>query len=136
MADNGENQYYYNNYNYNKAHNELDKHVNMASLALVLGLVSVPLCFFMYTGIILGGIAILFAILSKGTAEKLLPQAKKGIIYGSIGIILGYTILATSIHSLVTNPSYREQLNQFSTQYYGESFDDMLKELGVTLQEQ
>ncbi len=133
MADNGDNQYYYNNYNYNRAHNELDKHVNMATLALILGLVSVPLCFFLYTGIIIGGIAILFAILSKGTAAKLLPQAKKGIIYGTIGIVLGYGILGMSIHNMITNPSYREQLNQFSTQYYGESFDDMLKELGVTL---
>ena len=135
MGD-GDNQYFYNNYNYNKAHNELDKHVNLATLSLVLGLISIPFCFFMYTGIILGGIAIVMAILSKGTAQRLLQQAKKGIFYGSIGVVLGYAVLISSIHNLVTDPTYRQQLNQFSEQYYGESMDDMLKELGVELQAQ
>ena len=81
MGDQGEDKYFYNNYNYNKAHNELDHHVNMASVSLVMGLISIPMCFFLYTGIILGGLAIVFAILSKGTTEKLLSQAKKGIVY-------------------------------------------------------
>ncbi len=132
MGENGEDKYYYNNYNYNMAHNELDKHVNMATVALVLGLISVPFCFFLYTGIILGGIAIVFAILSRGTAKKLLPQAKKGIIYGSIGIVLGYGIIISNVHTVMTDPSYREQLNRMSEQYYGESFDDMLKEIGIS----
>lgn len=131
MTENGDEKYYYNNYNYNKAHNDLDKHVNMASVALVLGLLSVPFCFFMYTGIILGGIAIVFAILSKGTAEKFLPQAKKAIIYGSIGIVLGYGIIINSVHTIMTDPTYYEQLNDFSERYYGTSFDDMLEELGL-----
>ncbi|MBO5622867.1 MAG: hypothetical protein J6N21_04900 [Butyrivibrio sp.] len=132
MGENGEDKYYYNNYNYNKAHNDLDKHVNMASVALVLGLISIPFCFFMYTGIILGGIAITFAILSKGTAKKLLPQAKKAIIYGSIGIVLGYGIIISSVHTIMTDPGYYQQLNTFSEQYYGVSFDEMLKEVGIT----
>lgn len=135
MGD-GDNQYFYNNYNYNKAHNELDKHVNLATLSLVMGLISIPFCFFMYTGIILGGIAVVMAILSRGNADRLLPQAKKGILYGTIGVVLGYGVLISSIHNIVTNPSYRQQLNQFSEQYYGESIDDMLEELGVQLEYQ
>ncbi|WP_029233533.1 hypothetical protein [Butyrivibrio sp. VCB2006] len=133
MGD-GDNQYFYNNYNYNKAHNELDKHVSLATLSLVIGLISIPFCFFMYTGIILGGIAVVLAILSKGTAGKLLPQAKKGIFYGAIGVVLGYVVLVSSIHTLMTDPDSRQQLNQFSEQYYGESLDDMLKELGINLE--
>ena len=133
MGDNGD-KYYYNNYNYNMTHNDLDVHVRMASTALVMGLISVPLCFFMYTGIILGGIAVVFALLSKGTAQKLLPQAKKGIIYGTIGIVFGYAILVTSVHTMLTNPVAHEQLNRTSEQIYGESFDDMLKELGVSVE--
>ena len=133
MGDNGD-KYYYNNYNYNMTHNDLDVHVRMASTALVMGLISVPLCFFMYTGIILGGIAVVFALLSKGTAQKLLPQAKKGIIYGTIGIVLGYAILVTSVHTMLTNPVAHDQLNRTSEQIYGESFDDMLKELGVSVE--
>jgi hypothetical protein len=133
MGENGDDKYYYNNYSYNKAHNELDKHVGLANVALILGLISVPFCFFLYTGIILGGVAIVLAILSKGTAEKLLPQAKKGIIYGTIGIVLGYGIIISNVHNVMTNPAYHDQLNRVSQQYYGESFDDMLKEIGITL---
>ncbi|MBR4668075.1 MAG: DUF4190 domain-containing protein [Butyrivibrio sp.] len=131
MGDSGDDKYYYNNYNYNKTHNELDKHVNMATVALILGLISIPFCFFLYTGIILGGMAIVFAILSKGTADKFLRQAKKGIIYGTIGIVLGYGIFVSNIHTLMTNPSYRQELNRVSEQVNGVSFDDMLKELGI-----
>ena len=132
MGENGENNYY-NNYNYNLTHNELDQHVRMASTALILGLISIPLCFFMNIGIILGGIAVVIALLSKGTTAKLLPQARKGIIYGTIGIVLGYTILISSVHSLLTDPAYRARFNQTYEEFYGESFDDVLKDLGVSL---
>ena len=133
MGNQGDDKYFYNNYNYNKAHNELDHHVNMASVALVMGLISIPLCFFLYTGIILGGLAIVFALLSKGTSEKLLAQAKKGIIYGTLGIVLGYSIIAYNLHAVMTNPTYRQELNRVSEQMNGVSFDDMLKELGIDL---
>ena len=122
-----------NNYDYNMTHNELDKHVNMASTALLMGLISIPLCFFLYTGIILGGMAILFAILSKGTADRFLSQAKKGIIYGTIGIVLGYGVLVSNFHTVLTNPDARQELNRMSEQLNGVSFDDMLQELGVDL---
>ncbi len=133
MGEQGDDKYFYNNYNYNKAHNDLDYHVRMASVALVMGLISIPMCFFLYTGIILGGLAIVFAILSKGTTEKLLTQAKKGIIYGTIGIILGYGVITYNVHAVLTKPEYRQELNRMSEQINGVSFDDMLKELGVDL---
>lgn len=133
MGDQGEDKYFYSNYNYNKAHNELDNHVNMASVSLVLGLISIPMCFFLYTGIILGGLAIVFAILSKGTTQKLLSQAKKGILYGTLGIVIGYSVIAYNVHAVLTKPEYRQELNRMSEQINGVSFDDMLKELGVDL---
>ena len=112
-------------------HNELDKHVHLATVALVMGLIAIPMCFFMYLGIILGGVAIVLAILSKGNAAKILPQARKGIIYGTIAIVLGYGVLVSSIHSMLTDPEYRDQLNIMSEQYYGVSFDEMLKQIGA-----
>lgn len=133
MGENGDNNYYYNNYNYNRAHNELDQHVRLAGTALVLGLISIPLCFFLNIGVIVGGLAIVLAILSKGTMERLLPQAKKAIIYGTLGVVIGYAIFAYDLYAVLTNPQAREQLNVMSQQMNGISFDDMLKELGVTL---
>ena len=132
MGDNGDDKYYYNNYNYNKSHNQLDSHVNMATVALITGLIAIPLCFVMNIGIVLGGVAVVLGILSKGSEKKLLPQAKRGIIYGTIGIVLGYIVFVSSMHTILTDPTYREQLNQMSEQMNGQSFDDLLKELGLS----
>ena len=132
MGDNGDDKYYYNNYNYNKSHNQLDSHVNMATVALVTGLIAIPLCFVMNIGIVLGGVAVILGILSKGSEKKLLPQAKRGIIYGTIGIVLGYIVFVSSMHTILTDPTYRQQLNQMSEQMNGQSFDDLLKELGLS----
>lgn len=130
--ENEDDKYYYNNYNYNMTHNELDRHVNLATVAMVTGLISVPFCFFLNIGIILGGIAVVLALLSRGSQPKFLPQAKKGIIYGTIGIAVGYFVLISSFYHVLTDPTYREQLNQMSEQMNGESFDDMLRDLGVS----
>ncbi|WP_024865462.1 hypothetical protein [Butyrivibrio sp. FCS014] len=133
MGENGDNNYYYNNYDYNKAHNELDPHVAMAGTALILGLASIPLCFFLNIGVVIGGIAIVMALLSKGTMEKFLPQARRAVIFGILGIVLGYSVMAYDVHKVLTDPQYHEQLNQMSQQMNGVSFDDMLKEIGVSI---
>ncbi len=132
MGENGENNYYRNNYDYNRAHNELDPHVNLAGTALVLGLISIPLCFFMNIGVMVGGVAIVLAILSKGIPGKLLPQAKKAILYGTFGIIIGHAIFFYDIYKVFNDPEYREQLNVMSEQINGVSFDEMLEQLGVS----
>ncbi len=122
-----------NDFNYNRTHNELDQHVALAGTALVMGLVSIPLCFFLNLGVIVGGIAIILALLSKGTLEKLLPQAKRAIIYGALGIVIGYGVFAYDLHTVLTNPEARAQLNIMSERMNGVSFDDMLKDLGISL---
>ena len=110
-----------------------DEHFALAGTALVMGLASIPLCLFLNLGIVIGGIAITLAILSKGTLEKLLPQAKKAIIYGAIGIVVGYAVFIYDMHTVLTDAEYRAQLNAVSKQMNGISFDDMLKELGVQI---
>ena len=133
MGENENGDYYYNNYNYNRTHNELDQHVKLAGTALVLGLISIPLCFVINIGVIFGGIAIVLAFLSKGTMDKLLPQAKKAILYGVLGIVIGYGVFAYDVYKVFTDEQLRNQLNVMSEQMNGVSFDDMLKELGVTI---
>ncbi|MCR5404533.1 MAG: hypothetical protein K6E91_12060 [Butyrivibrio sp.] len=133
MGDFGDERYRFDNYNYNKTHNELDPHVSLAGVALVMGLLSIPLCFFLNIGVIIGGIAIVLAILSKGAADKILPQAKRAILYGSFGIVLGYGVFAYNLYSVLTNPASRRQLNEMSEQINGVSFDDMLRQLGVSV---
>ena len=133
MGEFGEDRYRFDNYNYNKTHNELDLHVSMAGAALVMGLASIPLCFFLNIGVIIGGIAVILAILSKGTLEKLLPQARRAILYGTIGIVLGYGVFVYDLYAVFTDPTSREQLNIMSEQINGVSFDDMLRQLGISI---
>lgn len=120
-------------YEYYRSRNELDRHVSQAGLALALSLASVPLAFFLNIGVIVGGIAIVIALLSKGVQDRLLPQAKKAIIYGSIGVAVGYGIFAYDVYKVINDPATRAQLNAVSEQMNGESFDDMLRELGIEL---
>ena len=123
MGENENGDYYYNNYNYNLAHNELDQHVKLAGTALVLGLISIPLCFVLNFGVVLGGVAIIMAM----------PQAKKAILYGTLGIVIGYGVFAYDVYKVFTDPQLRAQLNTMSEQMNGVSFDEMLEELGVTI---
>ena len=135
MGENGDNfnNYQYNNYDYNRTHNELDRHVSLAGTAMILGFASIPLVFFLNLGIIVGGIAIVLAILSKGICDRFLPQAKRAIIFGSIGVVLGYGMVAFSLHSVLTDPTYMDAMNQITEQMYGESFEDLLRDMNITI---
>ena len=95
------------------------------------GLLAIPFCLFAYTGIIMGGVAVVLAFLSKGTTAKLLPQAKRAVIFGSIAIFIGYAVIIGSFHAVLTDPEARKQVNIMSERMNGESFDDMLKDLGI-----
>ena len=76
-------------------------------------------------------VAIVIAILSKGVAEKLLPQARKAIIYGLLGVVIGYGVFAYDVYKVMNDPATRQQLNVMSEQMNGISFDDMLREMGI-----
>ncbi len=120
----GENEYY-------RSEGAPDRRLAQAGLSMILGLASIPMAFFMNIGVILGGVAIVLAGLSRGVADRLLPQAKKAIIYGVFGIVIGYGVFAYDIYRVMTDPATREQLNTMSEQMNGISFDDMLRELGI-----
>ena len=120
----GDNEYY-------RSEGEPSKHLSQAGMSMMLGLASIPLSFFMNIWIILGGVAIVLAQLSKGVADRLLPQAKKAIIYGTLGIVIGYGVFAYDVYRVMTDPATRQQLNAVTEQMNGISFDDMLRELGI-----
>lgn len=130
MGENGEDNQS-GNYNYNITHNNLDPHVTLAGTSLVMGLASIPLGFFLNMGVITGGIAIVLALLSRGELSSLLPQAKKAVVYGILGVVIGYAVFAYDIYAVVTDPNARAQLNAVSEQVNGVSFDELLEQLGI-----
>jgi cytochrome bd-type quinol oxidase subunit 2 len=106
--------YFYNNYNYNRMHDPAEKHVIMASHAQMAGLLSLPLAITGVFGFIASGIGILFALLSKGTQEKLLPQARKGIMYGTIGLVCNIALMGYMMYPVITHPTeYMTIVNEY-----------------------
>jgi hypothetical protein len=120
-------------YEYNKEHNTMNPRVAFATAAFIIGLISAALLLSVYFAIILGGIAIVMAFLSRDSSGKLLPQARRAIIFGSIGLIGGYFLLVQAVVSMFVDPEVRSLVNQYSLAISGESFDDTIKDLENSL---
>lgn len=102
-----------------------DKRSNaMATAAIILGTISLAMCSCLYLSIVCGGMAILFALLSKGGETTMSQSAKIGLILGCVGLaatVVMYTItFVTIIH---TYGSLEEYLRVY------------LKDYGMTLEE-
>ena len=85
MPENNDENYYYNNYNYNKAHNELDSHVALATFARILGMFSIPLCLIFYTGIIIKPNLKAFAFCPKESQRHFFRKLKKPL-YSEVSV--------------------------------------------------
>ena len=66
--------------------------------ALVLGFLAVLSCTCIYASIVLGALAILFALLSRGGKMKMSSKAKLGLILGIVGIVLTIVFTVYSFH--------------------------------------
>lgn len=120
-------------FEYNRTHNPLNPRVTLATIASILGLVSIALLLSVYFSIILGGIAITLALLSRDENGILFPQARRAIIFGLVGLFGGYALIVTSFVTVFTDPEVHTMVNQYSEAIAGESFDDMLKEISGNL---
>lgn len=68
---------------------------SLATASFVLGILSLITCFLftVYLPFILGSIAILLALLSKGQSPRLAGKAKTGICFGLLGIFLNIVLI-------------------------------------------
>ncbi|MDE7283761.1 MAG: DUF4190 domain-containing protein [Lachnospiraceae bacterium] len=134
----GNSGYNYNNNGYNPNYGRYAYPVNvsepgskLATAAMVLGIISIISCFTftIYPAFITGGIAIVLALLSKGRRPKLLNNARIGIICAVIGLVSN-TMLITGVTVLYfTNDDFRARVNQNYEEQYGQTIDEMLKEI-------
>lgn len=117
--------FYQNQYNYPEPGS------SFASAAMVLGIISIvtSFTFTVYPPFVLGSIAIILAILSKGMRPKMLSKARTGIICAVSGLILNTIITVASMLLLFTNPDVRAEVNKTFERQYGMSFDEMWEEM-------
>lgn len=104
----------------------------LATAAMILGIISILSTFLMtlYIPMILGSIAIVLAILSKGTKKNMPGQATAGLVCGAGGLVVNVGIFTVAMVFIFTHPeilqdmarTYDAQIEQI----YGESTEDML----------
>lgn len=112
----------------------------MATASLLLGAASFFTLLSVFLPLIFGGLAILFALLSKGYGKKMITQARIGIICGIGGICVTGILLISSMTMLLKNPdmlidvgkqyddTMERMYGQSTEELYGESFEDMMKQ--------
>lgn len=87
---------------------------------------------FILSSIFFGALSILFAILSKGHKQQMIPAARSCVILSVIAMVLSTVTTTVSVYQVFSDP---EMYQEFSTQYEsltGVSFEeelDTLKEL-------
>ena len=104
---------------------------SLANTAMILGIISIlaSFTFTIYPAFILGSIAIVLAILSKGSRSHFFQKARTGIICGTIGLLMNVVIAASSLIFVFTNPEAYEMFNQEFERIYGMSFDEIMDEM-------
>lgn len=104
---------------------------SLANAAMILGIISIiaSFTFTVYPAFILGSIAIVLALLSKGSRTGFFQKAKTGIICGAIGLITNTVIVIFSLIFVFTNPEAREMFDQIFEQQYGMTFEEMMEEI-------
>lgn len=122
-----------------------------AFAALILGVSALFSLFTVYLPLILGSLAILFALLSKGYGKRMATTAKIGFIGGITGVSLITSILAVACASLYfifatctddqllrygsqIDEVIENQMGQPTEDIFGTSYEDMIGQL-VTLRD-
>ncbi len=126
-------------YNYDSADNyrPVPSRNTFVSFARFLGITAL-ICAFLSSfmgAFICGGMAIILAVLSRGSNQKMCGGARVGFVTGIVALVIQIFTLAVSIYSILYIPEFREQFNQLYEETYGipigDTLDELLEELGI-----
>ena len=102
----------------------------MAKAASTLGILSIvaTLTMMIYPSIILGAMAIILALLSRGRDRHLSDKASSGMTTGIIGLSVNIIIAVTAVMLLIGDNPFKSQINELMKEMYGQTYDDMLED--------
>lgn len=86
---------------------------SMAGMSVWLGITSIIFYSTGFIAIILGGVAIVLALLSRGNSKKLSRQAIIGLVIGIIGVSITYITIAIIAYRIFTDPSVVSAIEAF-----------------------
>ena len=86
-----------------------------AKISLVLGIVTIVTMIFgtVYVPFISGGVAIIFAVLSRGARTSFSTTALAGLITSLAGILLNIALVVSVLFLYLNNASIREETNDY-----------------------
>lgn len=135
-----------NTYNHNRPNAPLHfPGAGMAAASLFLGLGAVFTALTVFLPLVLGGFAVLFALLSKGYGKKMVTQAKVGMGCALAGIGLTAAMFVSSLVTVLNHPDILVQIGQqydavcedmygqSSEEIFGYSFEKMFDEYADVL---
>ncbi|MDE6663749.1 MAG: hypothetical protein K2K46_10465 [Lachnospiraceae bacterium] len=104
---------------------------SFATASMIMGIISIiaSFTFTVYPAFVLGSIAIVLALLSKGRRPKLLSKATAGVICATCGLVINTVIVAVCMVLLFTDPDVKAEVNKTFEKQYGVTFDEMWDEL-------
>ena len=91
----------------------------LAQAALFLSIFCVLTCVMFFISIPLGSLAIILALLSKGTG-KLPGKAKVSVFLGTLGLILTIALTTAAVTVLVKDPGFQQGVHEMIDYYYSE----------------
>lgn len=103
----------------------------MSTAASVMGVLTVvsTFMFTVYVPFITGGLAILFALLSRGKKKKLDSSAFTGVTAGVVGMVLNVALLGTVWYLYTSVPEIHDEANRLFEQRYGYTIDEMIEDI-------
>lgn len=97
----------------------------MEVASVVLGIISLSTCSCLYTGIICGALAIMFALLSRGGQLRLTSRAKTGLWLGIIGLSITASIYVIAYIAAIYQYGSLEGLLRAYCEMYGIDFESL-----------
>lgn len=101
----------------------------LARASKIIGIVAVlsVFSFTVYPAIVLGSLAIILALLSRGASLKLHPSAKTGIQTSAIAIGINVALVSVIFIIVFANPNFEEDFNNMWERIYGMPYDEMME---------
>lgn len=107
--------------------------------SLVLGICSMASICTAILPLPLGALGILFAVLAYRKGRQMDTMAMVGIATSCVGLAVSvffYGVVLSMMPAMMRDPDYRDMLNRYSENMYGESYDDLFERAyGIDLDE-
>ncbi|MBR5800350.1 MAG: hypothetical protein IKY23_09855 [Lachnospiraceae bacterium] len=103
--------------------------LTMASAALIFGAGALLTLLTVFLPLVLGSLAIVLALLSKGSEKKMLTQAKVGFGCGIAGLSMVLALLGSTYALMFTHPEMLPEAGRMVDTMYEETYDTKTEDI-------